>query len=212
MEASAQPSLTRRSGHYSRVIDRPKWTRATPPMTSTQLTSPMRGVIWRRGGARPAPRDCTSGTRGDVVVRDARDRPAPSRCAVARCGDPSASPCTRRTVHHDHSRDRQRGCSGTRFRPDPAPFGGEPGLGRKRLRRSISQPPWPTGRHSDARHLRGPRGRGRLLRLTRQRGVQRHSCVLWNGKAVTAAVPGEHGYSRCVAAVRCSLTERVRLW
>ena len=36
------------------------------------------------------------------------------------------------------------------FRPDPPPLGGQPGLGRKRLRRSTGRPIWPACRRSDA--------------------------------------------------------------
>jgi hypothetical protein len=108
-------SSMRLSGHCWLVIDRPRWTRAMRPTTNTRPMSPTSGVTWRRGGGQPAPCECASGARGALVVRDSRDRLPPSRCAVARRGDPPASAGTCCTIHDDHSGARQRSCASTRF-------------------------------------------------------------------------------------------------
>lgn len=193
-----QLSSMRLSGPYLLAIDRPRWMPATRPTTSTHLMSPTNGVILRRGGERLGSRECTSGTRGGVVVRDGRNRPASSHCALARCGDPSAQTGTRGTMHHDHPRAGQRGCSRAGFRPDPAPFRGESGFSRKCLCRNVGDSAWPTRRDADARNLRGPRSRGRLLwlrhgvaRLAAGNGAPRNKVELRGLNLLTSAPPDQ---------------------
>jgi hypothetical protein len=155
----------RLSGHCLLVIDQLRWTPATPRTTNAPSTNPTSGATWPHGVGPPARRERASCARGGVVVRGGRDRPAPSNCAVARRRDPTATPRARRTVHHDHPGTCQRGRAGARFRSGPPPIGGQPGLGRKRLDRRLGQPAWPPCRRSDACHLRGTRGRGRLFQV-----------------------------------------------
>jgi hypothetical protein len=156
-------SSMRLLGRYLPVTDRLRWTPATRPTTNTPSTNPTSGATWPHGVGPPARRERASSAGRSVVVRDGRDRPAPSGCAVARRGDSTASTSARRALHHDYSGTGQRGRAGPRFRSGPPPVGGQPGLGRKRLGRRLGQPAWPSCRRSDACHLRGTRGRGRLL-------------------------------------------------
>lgn len=106
-------------------------------------------------------------------------------------------------MHDDDPGTRQRGCPRTGFRPDPAPFGGQPGLGRKRLSRSLGQSTWPACRYPDARDLRSPRDRGRLHWLIRMAAIAARGRPGWSSNPVVP-VRGEAG------RIQLEFGERIR--
>jgi hypothetical protein len=193
--ARGQASPTQRwsmrpSGRCSLAIERPRWTPATALTTITRLTSATSGAIWRRGGVRLLPRECTSQTRRGVVVRDGRCRSPSSRSAFPRCGDSSATARARWTVHHHDPRTRQRGCPRTQLRPRPAPLGGKSRLCRECVGGHIGQSAWPTCRYPDARHLCRRCDCGRLLGITLVPRLTHNALV--DG----VMSPFEHGFIR----------------
>lgn len=149
----------------------------------------MSGATWRRSVRPQLRRDRASRPRGNLVVRNGRDRSTSGRRAIPQRGDPAPPSSTDRALYNDDPRAGQRSRPRAGRRPGTATVGGQPGLGRKRLAGDTGRSTWPVERCPDAPGLRRPRNRSRLHQLSSRTLPAGTTMRTTNDHVVTAHLP-----------------------